>query len=62
MIGTEMLFDRLLRRLMARNAALRRANGCSRRLWQRNLIFLDAAGDDPERPVRHRPLQLQGLV
>jgi hypothetical protein len=25
MIGTEMLFDRLLRRLMARNAALRRA-------------------------------------
>ncbi len=25
-------------------------------------IFLDAAGDDPERPVRKRPLQLQGLV
>ena len=25
-------------------------------------VFLDAAGDDPERPVRKRPLQLQGLV
>jgi hypothetical protein len=26
------------------------------------LIFLDAAGDDPERAVRKRVLQLQGLV
>src|ERR1700731_946085 len=30
--------------------------------WQRYLIFLDAAGDDPERAVRKRPLQLQRLV
>jgi hypothetical protein len=25
-------------------------------------VFLDAAGDDPERPIWKRPLQLEGLV
>jgi hypothetical protein len=50
MIGTETLFDRLLRRLMARGKWMQSSS------WQRDLIFLHAAGDDLERPVRQRPL------
>ncbi len=53
--------DRLIRQGLDAVAALfGRRPRQSRR--QAEGVFFDAAGDDPERTVRQRPLQLEGLV